>query len=78
MTKTISLENLKIKLIKRNEDGETWLSMARGYGVSSATLWRIAHEGYDPRRADIRQKLSLPELIEIQIRRDKLGRFAAE
>jgi len=75
MPKTISLEALKNQLIKRKKEGETWAGMAREYGVNPAVLWRIGHEDYNPKRADTRQKLNLPEIIEMEIRRDESGRF---
>ena len=78
MPKTISLDSLKGQLIKRNESGETWAAMAREYGVSTAVLWRLANEGYNPKGAEIRHKLSLPELVIREQWRTSLGRFVGE
>ena len=75
MPKTISLDKLKRQLIKRNENGETWATMAREYGVSTAVLWRLANEGYNPKGADTRQKLSLPELSVQENWRNEKGRY---
>ena len=75
MPKTISLDNLREQLIKRNENGETWAAMAREYGVSTAVLWRLANEGYNPKRADTRNKLSLPELSVQENWRNEKGRY---
>lgn len=73
--KTISLEDLKELLSDRNEKGEAWSSMANEYGTNPAVLWRIVHEGYVPRRKDIRKKLGLPELTQQEIYRDEKGQF---
>ena len=78
MPKTISLDNLREQLIKRNENGETWAAMAREYGVSTAVLWRLANEGYIPKGTETRLKLSLPELTTQEVWRDRFGRFTKE
>ena len=75
MTGTISLENLKESLLKRKEDGETWAGMAREYDVNPAVLWRIAHEGYNPKKEETRKKLGLPEIVRQEVHRNNLGRF---
>jgi len=75
MSKTISLETLKIKLIKRKEDGKSWASMAREYDVNPAVLWRIANEDYNPKKPETREKLDLPEITMQETWRDHLGRF---
>jgi len=75
MPKTISLETLKNQLIKRKEDGETWAGMARKYDVNPAVIWRIANDGYNPKRSDTRQKLSLPELKMTEDWRGSDGRY---
>ena len=76
MTKTTSLEKLKESLLQRKKDGETWAGMGREYDVNPAVLWRIANEGYNPRKDEIRAKLGLPELVLREIYRNKAGRFA--
>jgi len=78
MPKTISLDNLKRQLIKRNENGETWAAIAREYGVSTAVLWRLANESYIPKGTETRLKLSLPELTTQEVWRDRFGRFTKE
>ena len=78
MPKTISLEALKNQLIKRKEEGETWAGMAREYGVNPAVVWRIANEGYNPKRADIRKKLSLPELTMKEDWRNEKGQYCGK
>jgi len=75
MPKTISLETLKNQLIKRKKDGETWAGMAREYDVNPAVVWRIANENYNPKRADTRKKLSLPELSMQENWRGADGRY---
>ena len=75
MPKTISLEALKIKLLKRKKGGETWASMAREYDVNPAVLWRIANEGYNPKKLETRKKLSLPEITIREAHRNEIGRY---
>jgi len=75
MPKTISLEALKINLMKRNKDGETWASMAREYDVNPAVLWRIVNEGYNPKKLETRKKLALPEITTREAHRDEIGRY---
>jgi hypothetical protein len=75
MAKTTSLEILKESLLKRKEDGETWAGMAREYDVNPAVLWRIAHEGYNPKKEKTRRKLGLPEVIQREAYRNEKGRF---
>lgn len=76
MAKTISLENLKIKLMKRNKGGESWAGMGREYDVNPAVLWRIVHENYNPRKLETRKKLNLSEIQMQENWRDALGRYA--
>ena len=68
-----SLENLRKSLVKRNEDGESWAAMGREYDVNPAVLWRIAKEDYNPKKAEIRAKLGLPELITMEIHHNDDG-----
>ena len=67
MENSTSLENLKKSLIKRNEDGESWASMGRDYGVNPAVIWRIANEDYNPKKAELRAKLELRDLVIMEI-----------
>lgn len=76
MTKTTTLDELKQSLLKRKEDGETWAGMAREYDVNPAVLWRIAHEGYNPKKKETRTKLHLLEILTQEVRRNETtGRF---
>ena len=76
MTKTMTLEELKLSLIERKESGETWAGMAREYDVNPAVLWRIVHDGYNPRKKETRTKLHLLEILTQEARRDeRTGRF---
>jgi hypothetical protein len=75
---TVSLETLRETLLSRNargEDGDSWAGMAREYGVNPAVLWRIAHEGYEPRKAETRDRLGLPEIVQREVWRDAKGRY---
>ena len=75
MSKTISFEALQAQLIIRKTDGETWAGMAREYDVNPAVVWRIANEGYNPKRADTRKKLSLPEITMQENWRNEKGQY---
>ena len=76
MTKTMTLEELKLSLIERKESGETWAGMAREYDVNPAVLWRIVHDGYVPKKKETRAKLHLLEVLIQEARRDETtGRF---
>ena len=39
--------------------------LSDSYGVNKGILWRIVHQGYEPRRQDIREALGLPVRIEL-------------
>jgi hypothetical protein len=68
-----SLENLRKSLIKRNDGGESWAAMARGYEVNPAVLWRIVKESYNPKKKELRAKLGLPELITMEVHQGEDG-----
>lgn len=76
MAQTTTLEELKLSLLKRKEDGESWAGMAREYDVNPAVLWRIAYEGYNPKKKETRSKLHLLEILTQEARRNAAGRFA--
>ena len=79
MAKTMTLEELKLSLLKRKGSGETWAGMAREYDVNPAVLWRIAHEEYNPKKEETRSKLHLLEILTQEARRnEKTGRFVAK
>ena len=73
MENQTSLENLKKSLVDRNEDGESWAAMGRDYGVNPAVIWRIANEDYNPKKAELRAKLGLPELIIMEVHHGEVG-----
>ena len=78
MAKTTTLEELKQSLLKRKEGGETWAGMAREYDVNPAVLWRIANEGYNPKKEETRKKLGLPEIVQQEVHRNSKGRFTKD
>ena len=73
MAEKVSLEILKESLQKRNTEGESWAGMGREYDVNPAVLWRIANENYNPKKAELRAKLGLPELITLEIHHNDDG-----
>ena len=49
----------------KHKAGLSWTQIGRESckeGISGAMAWRIANDGYEPKRADIRKKLGLPLL----------------
>jgi len=73
MAVTVSLAVLKESLLARKDAGETWAGMGREYDVNPAVLWRIANESYNPKKAELRSKLCLPEIIQIEIHHNDNG-----
>lgn len=73
MENSISLDDLRKSLIERNAAGESWAGMGREYDVNPAVLWRIVKESYNPKKAELRAKLGLPELITLEIHRNGDG-----
>ena len=59
----IDLEQLSSDLEERHKTLASWPAVAREYGVSPILGWRIVHEGYEPKRADIRARLGLSPLV---------------
>ena len=76
--KTVSLGALKITLLTRNANGESWAEMGREYDVNPAVLWRIANEGYSPKNTETRKRLYLPELVTREVYRNGAGRFTKD
>lgn len=77
MPKTISFQELRSTLLARFENGETWTKMANEYELYPSILWRIVNEDYEPKRADIRAKLNLHQIIVKKLPRDDQGRFTS-
>ena len=73
MENNTSLNDLRKSLIKRNEGGESWAGMGREYEVNPAILWRIAKENYNPKKAELRAKLGLRELVTMEIHHNDDG-----
>ena len=48
--------------------------MAREYDVNPAVLWRIVHEGYNPKNKKTRKKLNLSETVTQSVHRNEKGR----
>lgn len=39
----------------------SWQRVADAYGVSKATVWRIAKDGYTPKKLSVKKKLGLAD-----------------
>ena len=72
------LEILANKLLELHAELGTWERVGKHYGIPKITLWRIVHDGYEPRGKEPRRKLGLSEIVEHRIRRDAKGRFAKD
>lgn len=66
------------KLLNLHEELGTWERVGKHYSLPKITLWRIAHDGYDPRNNKTRRILGLSEIIEQKVRRNAQGRFAKD
>ncbi len=56
----------------------TWELVGKRYGVTRTIAWRIAKEGYEPKKNKIRRLFGLSEIIEYKIRRNAKGRFTKD
>ena len=66
------------KLIALHGELGTWEKVGKHYRLPKIVLWRIAHDGYDPKNNKTRRILGLSEIIEQKIRRDTKGRFTKD
>lgn len=58
------LSDLRIRLASE-ATRTSWGALAGFYGVNKGILWRIANQGYEPKRPTIRQALGLPPLVSL-------------
>ena len=61
----MDIVHLSSKLEERHKTLSSWPAVASEYGVSPIMAWRIVNEGYQPKRADIRAALGLPQLFPV-------------
>ena len=54
----------------------SWQKVANEFDVPKIVVWRIAKDGYEPQKNNIRRKLGLREKIVSFHARDNKGRFA--
>ena len=72
-----SIAELANKMMSLYESLGTWQRVGDHYGVSRTVAWRIAIEGYEPKKPEIRRKLGLPVIEMIpQVRNNKTGQFS--
>lgn len=75
MSDTKSLQEL-VEIIKNlKEELRTWGAVGDHFGVHRIVVWRIANDGYEPKRNSIRRLLGLPEIIQVEQYRNSKGRF---
>jgi len=72
------IERIREKMKAQRDSGMPYSQIAHHWGVSKGTAWRIVKHGYEPKQADIREALRLPELITVPAYRDQKGRFTKE
>lgn len=77
LTPALELPVLIAQLLREHKT-HSWAALARKYGVHKAVLWRIANDGYEPKNAELRKRLGLPERIIVTVRRNEKGRFTGE
>lgn len=70
------LEILATEILKKHDELGTWERVGDHYGLPKITLWRIAIDGYEPKKNKTRRLLGLSEIVEHRVRRDGKGRFA--
>ena len=78
----VTIEALRRRLVEEHKATVSvafpkgnWAFVGRKYGVSRTILWRIVHQGYEPRDRKVRRTLGLSETIQQEVSRDALGKF---
>lgn len=64
------------ELVALHDELHTWGLVGAHFGVNRTTVWRIVHDGYEPKNNRIRKQLGLSEIIRRKIHRNSNGRFA--
>jgi predicted transcriptional regulator len=72
-----TVPDLQDEIRNHRSQGLTYAQVAAAYGppVTRAVVWRIEHDGYNPRRNDLRRALGLTEYLTVEIERNGEGRF---
>ncbi len=73
---TNELFELAQGLLALHENLGNWQAVADKFvGVPKIVVWRIANDGYEPQKNEIRRALGLSEFIVVKQKRDAKGRF---
>ncbi len=76
-TKDRSLETVRLEVQSLFDNFGNWERVGKHYNVSRTVVWRIANDGYEPKKSHLRRLLGLPQIIIREQPRDKKGRFAS-
>ena len=73
-------EELAQRLLVRYSKLRNWQAVADEFRVGEfevpkIVVWRIANDGYEPQKNEIRRALGLSEIIIIRQKRDTKGRY---
>ncbi len=53
----------------------TWQAVADEFGVPKIIVWRIAKDGYEPQKNEVRRALGLSEITIVKQRRNAKGQY---
>lgn len=60
----ITIRQLAHKLKKAHQNA-SWREVGKLYGITGILAWRIAVDGHEPTRPDIRHRLGLPAMVPV-------------
>ena len=76
----MSLDETEIKefaqhLLGLHSKLESWQAVADKFGVPKIIVWRIANDGYEPKKNSVRRALGLSEITIVKQKRNAKGRY---
>lgn len=57
-----TIDDVRQEIQKAYTESQSWRVVARAFGISTGTAWRIVNDGYDPKDPEDRERLGLPVL----------------
>lgn len=76
MTETRTIADVQAEISLGLASGLGCAQIAAAYpGVHRAVIWRIHHQGYEPKNNRVRRALGLSELLTVEVVRNGEGRF---
>ena len=70
------LARLAARISDLYEELGTWEGVGKHFGLPKIILWRIANDGYEPKKNKTRRRLGLSVIVEQRQSRDTSGRYA--